>query len=109
MIAKLGTEVTIAGKLIYYREKEIKTGTMCTLNIDCNNTIIPVLLWPDAYERIENVAELKGCTVAINGIVEKDKFKNERKLKSTFATRLYIISDYKTKTTRYEEWRNSRQ
>lgn len=109
LIAKLGTEVTIAGKLIYYREKEIKTGTMCTLNIDCNNTIIPVLLWPDAYERIENVAELKGCTVAINGIVEKDKFKNERKLKSTFATRLYIISDYKTKTTRYEEWRNSRQ
>lgn len=109
LIAKIGTEVTIAGKLIYYQEKEIKTGTMCTLNVDCNNTIIPVLLWPDAYERIENVAELKGCTVAINGVVEKDKFKNERKLKSISTTRLYVISDYKAKTTRYEEWRNNRQ
>lgn len=97
-------EVTVAGKLIFYREKKIKTGTMCTINIDCNNTIIPVLLWPDAYEKItENIEDLKGSTVAINGIVEKDKFKNEKKLMSTFKTRLYLITEYKTKSTKFED------
>jgi DNA polymerase III alpha subunit len=85
-------EVTVAGKLIYYKEKDIKNGTMCTLNIDCNNTIIPILLWPDAYEDIkEEISTLKGATVAINGIVEKDKFKNEKKIMSCSKTKLYII------------------
>lgn len=95
---KLKTEVTIAGKLIYFKEKAIKNGTMCTLNIDCNNTIIPVLMWPEAFESIgEDISNLKGCIVAINGVVEKDKFKNERKLVSNNKTRLYVISDYKSK------------
>jgi DNA polymerase III alpha subunit len=90
---KLKSEVAIAGKLIYFKDKAIKNGTMCTVNIDCNNTIIPVLLWPDAYENIgEDISQLKGCTVVINGVIEKDKFKNERKLISTNRTKLYIIS-----------------
>jgi len=106
---RIKTEVTVAGKLIYYREKSIKSGTMCTLNIDCNNTIIPVLMWPDAFEKIdEEIANLKGCIVAINGIVENDKFKNEKKLMSTSKTKLYIVSEYKTKTTKFEEWRNKK-
>lgn len=102
-------EVAIAGKLIYYKEKAIKSGTMCTLNINCNNTIIPVLLWPDAYEKIgEDIADLKGCVVALSGIVEKDTWKNEKKLFSNSKTKLYILSDHKEKTTRAEEWRNSK-
>jgi len=89
-------EVAIAGKLITYREKDIKTGTMCTLNIDCNNTIIPVLMWPDAYEKIgENIADIKGCVVAISGTVEKDTWKNEKKLFSNNKTKLYVLSDHK--------------
>lgn len=91
-------EVAIAGKLIYYKEKAIKSGTMCTLNINCNNTIIPVLLWPDAYEKIgEDIADLKGCVVALSGIVEKDTWKNEKKLFSNSKTKLYILSDHKEK------------
>lgn len=89
-------EVAIAGKLIFYKEKDIKTGTMCALNIDCNNTIIPVLLWPDAYEKIgENIADIKGCVVAINGVVEKDTWRNEKKLFSSSKTKLYVLSETK--------------
>ena len=96
LATKTDKEVTVAGKLIYYQEKQVKTGTMCTLNIDCNNTIIPILLWSDCYSKLgEDVATLKGCIVAINGIVKKDKFKNEKKLYSCSKTKLYVISDNK--------------
>ena len=107
--AKDDTEVAIAGKLIYYKEKEIKSGTMCTLQIDCNNTIIPILLWPDAYEALpEPIDQLKGMTVVICGRVNKDKFKNEKKLYSDAKTRLYILSSYKTKSTKSDDRRNSK-
>lgn len=102
-------EVAVAGKLIYYKEKEIKSGTMCTIQIDCNNTIIPILMWPDAYEKIgENIADLKGCVVALSGVVEKDKFRNEKKLYSNNKTKLYILSEHKAKSTRFEDWKNSK-
>ena len=102
-------EVAVAGKLIYYKEKEIKSGTMCTIQIDCNNTIIPILMWPDAYEKIgENIADLKGCVVALSGVVEKDKFRNEKKLYSNNKTKLYILSEHKAKSTRFEDWENSK-
>lgn len=102
-------EVAIAGKLIYYKEKDIKTGTMCTLNIDCNNTIIPVLMWPDAYEKIgENIADIKGCVVALSGTVEKDTWKNEKKLFSNNRTKLYVLSDHKTKSTKFDDWKNGK-
>lgn len=105
-----GKEVAVAGKLIYYQTKEIKSGTMCTLQIDCNNTIIPILLWPDAYEILtEPVEELKGCTVALSGIVKKDKFKNEKKIYSNTRTRIYVINAHKSKATRYEDWLASKQ
>jgi DNA polymerase III subunit alpha len=90
--SRTGIEVTVAGKLIYYKEKEIKNGTMCTIELDCNNTLIPILLWPDAYEKLpEPVEQLKGCTVAINGEVKNDKFKNEKKIYSMSSTRLYVL------------------
>lgn len=92
LITKDNTEVTIAGKLIYYQTKDIKSGTMCTLNVDCNNTIIPVLVWPDAFEKFdEDVEKLKGRVIAVNGNVSKDKFKNEKKLYSNNKTKLYVI------------------
>ena len=104
------TEVAVAGKLIYYKEKDIKNGTMCTINIDCNNTIIPVLLWPDAYEKLgEDIANIKGCVVALSGTVEKDKWKNEKKIYSNNKTKLYVISDHKTNATKFEDWKNSKQ
>lgn len=102
--SKADAEVTVAGKLIYYQTKEIKNGTMCTLQIDCNNTIIPILLWPDAYENLpEPVDTLKGMTIAICGRVKKDKFKNEKKLYSDAKTKLYVLSSHKTKMTKQEE------
>ena len=93
LATKDGEEVTVAGKLIYYKEKEIKNGIMCTIQVDCNNTIIPILLWPDAYERIpEPIEQIKGLTIAICGEVKKDKFKNEKKLYSTARTKMYILA-----------------
>lgn len=93
LCCKSGEEVTIAGKLIYYKEKTIKNGTMCTLNVDCNNTLIPILLWPDAYEKLpEPIEQMKNLTVAICGEVKKDKFKNEKKMYSNSRTKIYILS-----------------
>ena len=109
LATKENTEVTVAGKLIYYQEKEIKNGTMCTLNIDCNNTIVPVLLWPDAYENIpEPIETLKGMTIALCGDVKKDKFKNEKKLYSNARTKIYVLSSHKVKTTKFEEHFNKK-
>lgn len=91
--AKEGKEVTIAGKLIYFQERSIKNGTMVNVNIDCNNTIIPVTLWPDAVDRLpESISEYKNRVVAICGQVKKDKFKNQKVLYSTDKTKIYIIS-----------------
>ena len=98
MITKDKTEVAVAGKLIYYQEKDIKSGKMCSVQIDCNNTIIPILLWPDAYEKMtEKIEDLKGCIVVLSGVVDKDKFKNEKRLYSNQKTKLYVISESKRK------------
>ena len=93
LATKEGKEVTIAGRLIYYKEKKTKNGIMCTLQIDCNNTIIPILLWADAYQNIpEPIDQMKGMTIALCGEVKKDKFKNEKKLYSTSRTKIYVLS-----------------
>lgn len=104
-----GEEVTIAGKLIYYKEKEIKNGKMCNIQIDCNNTILGVICWPDVYEDLpEPIEDLKGMTVAINGVVRKDKFRNEKKLYSTDKTKIYVLSNHKMKSSKLEDKRNSK-
>ena len=66
---------------------------MVSVNIDCNNTIIPVTLWPDAVERLpESIENYKNRVVAISGRVKKDKFKNQRALYSDDRTKIYIVS-----------------
>lgn len=88
-----GKRVTVAGKLINHKERDIKSGKMCSVQLDCNNTIITVVLWPDVYARVtEPVENLRGAVVAINGIVKKDKFKNEKRLYGDSLTKLYIIN-----------------
>jgi len=90
---KENSEIAIAGKLIYYVERQIKNGTMCTVNIDSNNTIITVTFWPDAYERLgEKAEDLKNKVVVINGRVKKDKYRNTRVLYSDDRTKLYIVN-----------------
>ena len=109
LATKDGEEVTVAGKLIYYKEKEIKNGIMCTIQVDCNNTIIPILLWPDDYEKIpEPIDEIKGMTIAICGQVKKDKFKNEKKLYSNSGTKLYVLSNHKVASTKFDDKRNKK-
>lgn len=96
LATKEKTEVVIAGKLIFYRERDIKNGKMCTVQIDCNNTILNAILWPDAYEKIdEDIANLKGCIVALSGTIEKDRYRNEKSLYSNNKTKLYVISESK--------------
>ena len=64
---------------------------MCTIQIDCNNTIIDCILWPDIYEKIENMQECKERNIALNGIVRKDKYRNKKVLYSCDKTKFYIV------------------
>lgn len=96
-IAKEETEAAIAGNLLSYTEREIKTGKMCNISISSSNEIINCTLWPDAYEPIlESVGgdmlDIKGKVICISGVVRKDKFRNNKTLYSDRATKLYILS-----------------
>ena len=109
LAAKEGKEVAVAGKFIYYKEREIKNGTMCTIQIDCNNTIIPILIWPDIYEKYKDeIEDYNGAMVAFSGEIKKDKFRNEKKIYSNASSRLYLIGSAKFKKTRDEEWRSKK-
>lgn len=91
-------EVVIAGKFLFYRENNTKNGVMCTIQIDCNNTIINCNIWPDTYQLYrDEIEDYKNKIVAISGIAQKDKFRNERRLYSNDRTRMYIVSEAKKK------------
>ena len=97
-------EVVVAGKFLFYRENNTKNGIMCTIQVDCNNTIINCTLWPDAYQLYrEEIDEYKNRIIAISGIAQKDSFRNERRLFSNDRTRLYVISESKTKLSNVQE------
>lgn len=92
--AKDGTEVLVAGKLIFTKEKEIKNGRMCRMNIDCNNTIIPVIAWPDFYEdNAQDIYKAEGCIVAILGEVKRDTFAggSSKTLYTTSGSKFYMV------------------
>lgn len=96
-ITKDETEVCIAGKLLTFTEREIKSGVMGSLQIDCNNTIISITVWPDAYNTVlkdmgGNMLDVKGKVICINGVVRKDKFRNQKMLFSNPMTKMYVIS-----------------
>lgn len=96
-IAKEETEAAVAGNLLSYTERDIKTGKMCNISISSSNEIINCTLWPDAYEPIlENIGgdmlDIKGKVICISGVVRKDKFRNNKTLYSDRATKLYILS-----------------
>ena len=92
MAAREGKEIAVAGKVIFYVERDTKNGKMLSIQLDCNNTIIPVTFWPDAYGRVgERAEDLKGHIVALSGEVKKDKFKGEKAIFSNNNTRLFLI------------------
>lgn len=97
-LCKDDTEVCVAGKLVLFTEREIKTGTMCSMQIDSNNSIINLVIWPDAYENIirnvENgdMLNVKGKVICISGVVRKDNFRNQKALFSNNETRMYVIN-----------------
>lgn len=96
-IAKEETEAAIAGNLLSYTEREIKTGKMCNMSISSSNEIINCTLWPDAYEPIlegigVDMLDIKGKVICISGVIRKDKFRNNKTLYSDRATKLYILS-----------------
>lgn len=87
-------EVVIAGKFLFYRENNTKNGIMGTIQLDCNNTIINCNIWPDTYQMYrEDIDDYKGRIIAISGIAQKDKFRNERRLYSNDRTRMYVVSE----------------
>lgn len=89
---KEGKEVTVAGRLIAYNERSIKTGTACSLQIDSNNNVIQITLWPDCFEKIqEDMMSLKNKNIAVNGVVKIDKWRGVKTLYSTDKTKLYIV------------------
>lgn len=96
-IAKEETEAAIAGNLLSYTEREIKTGKMCNISISSSNEIINCTLWPDAYEPIlksvgGDMLDIKGKVICISGVIRKDKFRNNKTLYSDRATKLYVLS-----------------
>lgn len=94
---KNDTDVLIAGKLLSYTERNCKNGLMCGLQIDSNNQIISVTLWPDAYEKVlktyVDTLTLKGCNICVNGTVKKDKFRNMKMLFSNDSTKIYKLTE----------------
>lgn len=89
-----GREVTVAGKVINFTVRACKNGDMCSLQIDCNNTIIQATIWPDAWSRLdEDAAGLRNKVIAVNGIVKKDKYRGVKTLYSdSIKTKLYIVN-----------------
>lgn len=91
------SEAAIAGNLVAFTERDIKTGKMCNIQVSSSNEIIYCTLWPDAYEPIlESVGgdmlDVKGKVICISGMVKKDKFRNHMTLYSDRSTKMYIIS-----------------
>ena len=77
---------------------------MGTIQLDCNNTIINCTIWPDVYNMYrDEIEDYKGRIIALSGIVQKDKFRNERRLFSNERTRIYVVSETKTKLNRMQE------
>lgn len=96
-VAKEDTEACVAGNLLSFTERDIKTGKMCSMSISSSNEIINCTLWPDAYEPIlsdvgGDMLEVKGKIICISGVIRKDKFRNNKTLYSDRSTRLYVIS-----------------
>lgn len=97
-ISRDETEVCVAGKLMSFTERNIKTGVMCSMQIDSNNSIIGITAWPDAYENIirnvENgdMLNVKGKVICISGVVRKDKFRNQKMLFTNQNSRMYVIN-----------------
>ena len=95
-MAKEDTEACVAGSLLAFTERDIKTGKMCNISISSSNEIINCTLWPDAYEPIlrsvEDMMNIKGKVICISGVIRKDKFKNAKTLYSNLSTKLYVIS-----------------
>lgn len=92
-----GKEVTIAGKLLGFNLRVTKKGdTMCTMNIDSNNAVIGVTIWPDALERMDyeesDFVSMKNRVIAINGVVKFEKFKGKKVIQTNDKSKLYIIS-----------------
>lgn len=97
-ISRDDTEVCVAGKLISFTERNIKTGVMCSMQIDSNNSIISITAWPDTYENIirevenRDMMNVKGRVICISGIVRKDKFRNQKMLFTNQSSRMYVIN-----------------
>lgn len=97
-ISRDETEVCVAGKLMSFTERNIKTGVMCSMQIDSNNSIIGITAWPDTYENIirdvENgdMLNVKGKVICISGIVRKDKFRNQKMLFTNQNSKMYVIN-----------------
>ena len=69
---------------------------MCTMNIDSNNAVIGVTIWPDALERMDyeesDFVSMKNRVIAINGVVKFEKFKGKKVIQTNDKSKLYIIS-----------------
>ena len=97
-ISRDETEVCVAGKLMSFTERNIKTGVMCSMQIDSNNSIISITAWPDSYKNIirdvENgdMLNVKGKVICISGVVRKDKFRNQKMLFTNQNSRMYVIN-----------------
>jgi DNA polymerase-3 subunit alpha len=86
-------EVCLAGKLLNFKEQTTKKGAkMASASLESNNVIVDITIWPQQYEKIgDELVAYRGKTIAVNGKVRKDSYKNQKRLFSFEGTNLYLI------------------
>ena len=91
--AKEGSEVAVAGKVIAVNERKTKNGNMLSINLESNNAMIGVTVWPDTWaDMTEEVTDLNGKVIVVNGRVKMDTYRGQKGLFSWDKTKIYIIS-----------------
>lgn len=85
-------EVTIAGKLLMYREGNSKNGKWATLTLESNNNIVQVMFWADMYAKHKKeIPDMKGKVIVVSGKIKWDTWRNTNVLFSTEETTLLVL------------------
>jgi DNA polymerase-3 subunit alpha len=90
-----GTPSTIAGTIMFIRENKAKNGQMASISIESNNTIILMVVWPDALEVLrKQLFELNDSKkiIAISGAIKFDTYRGRNVFFTTKETKIYEIS-----------------
>lgn len=85
--------VTVAGYIAEFEERESKKGKFAKLTLDNNYEFIHVMIWPDQYEEMEDyLQECSKKIMLINGTVNFDNFNKRNILQTNDNTTITLVS-----------------